>query len=155
MKIKVSRMLKTTFLLLMFVLVISIISCGQPNTSINNISDCYNYPNPFNPLSEDDQNKSTTIRTVFNNNDSVNKIEVNIKIKDVTDSLVWNFTKEIDINSTEAQTNIDIMWSGRSNIGEIVSQGLYKTTVTIDVLENDSGVYGGESLTEVIYTAVE
>lgn len=142
------------FCLLLLVLIIN--SCQPINLGVNEIEKSYNFPNPFSPTSGVVENKKTTIRTIFVNNNEVSKVDLTIKIEDVSGSFVWYFNREITISDTTpgSKTDLDVTWAGNNNEGDIVSQGIYKASITVKSIESTSG-YGGDTLSSNIKIAVE
>jgi hypothetical protein len=157
MKRPIFHLIFKRIFLISSILIISslLIRCEQPSLSINDISNLYNFPNPFSPTGEDDNYKTTTIRAEFSNMTSVTKAEITVSIRDYDDSLVWTFNREIELSGTQGNENIDVIWSGTNNLGNYVSQGIYKTKFHLKVLETASNEIGGDILTENIKIAVQ
>ena len=132
------------------------VGCEKPELTVNELKDSYNFPNPFSPSDSNTSLKSTTLRSIIINNTGITRVEVTIKIKDISNQLVWYFNREVDISNTApgSENTIDIIWSGYNNKGEIVSQGVYNAQIIIKTIETTSA-FGGDVLTTNFNIAVE
>ncbi len=141
----------------LFVITTMLTGCYSVGSSVNEIKDAFNYPNPFSPTSEDINYRSTDIQFTFVNNSAVTKLNTTIRIKDINGRLVWYFNTDAEITDTSSgsETPINIMWTGKNNVGETASQGIYTAEVTIQTLEAEEGGFGGDSLSTEINIAVE
>ena len=75
----------------------------------------YNYPNPF--------SGETTIRFIL-----LTPEEVNVKVYDINDALVWQ--KNIPIAAAKAGINC-LIWPGINDRGENISNGVYILEVAV------------------------
>jgi flagellar hook assembly protein FlgD len=126
------------------------VGCEIPSSSVNKITSAYNFPNPFCPSCE--TNNNTNIRVVFENNSSATKVSIEIKIVNIVNKLVWYFKTERAV--IDGSNNIDVLWSGRNNEGEIVSQGVYDAKIIVQVLESSTNS-GGDTLSTKVKIGVE
>jgi hypothetical protein len=141
----------------LFLVTTMLTGCYGVGTSVNEIKDAFNYPNPFSPTSEDINYRSTNVQFTFVNNSAVTKLNTTIRIKDINGRLVWYFNTDANITDTTAgdETPINIMWTGKNNEGETVSQGIYTAEIILQTLEAEEGGFGGDALSTEINIAVE
>lgn len=141
-----------------FILIaITFSGCYSITSSVNELKQVFNYPNPFSPTSSDIEYRNTNIQFKFVNNSTVTKLNTAIHIRDINGTLIWYFDTDAEITNTASgsETPINIMWTGKNNEGETVSQGMYTAEIVVQTLEADAGGFGGDTLSTEINIAVE
>lgn len=129
--LKIWRAKRNIFILLL--LAFLYISCS-PNKPSSNISEFYNYPNPFSP-----SNGETTKYIVSINSGTITsaKLQIYSQSGDLIDE------KNLTINNNTA----DCIWSGLDKNGKYLPSGIYDAKVTVK--DNQDSTFVSEFKTSI------